>query len=201
MTAALSEPTLEEAAKKAAGNWRSFDCFAWNRQRELKDGKNWAIFYTHRRDSGHIDQSNASVFQKTLKPFMEGDAPDVVVESYSHWAVGHINGFSVRVLRNCEITEAFRAYRELKERLAEYPVPDDDDYSDREQEATIENIANVAWGLKNDYALTDGSQLKLYSFLSENNPRAVENLDDQGSCPSEEEREIAIKSLGFKRKP
>jgi hypothetical protein len=43
--------------------------------------------------------------------------------------------------------------------------------------------------------------MQLYSWLSESNPRAIENLDDQGGCPSEEELEEAIESLGFKRKP
>jgi hypothetical protein len=73
-------------------------------------------------------------------------------------------------------------------------------YSNREFEATLENIRNVAWRLKNAHALTDGWEIELYSWLSENNPRAIENLDDQGGCPSEGELETSIESLGFKRK-
>ena len=189
--------TLEDAAKRAAGNWRKFGCFCWHRERELADPDNWAIFYTHHRDSDLLDQSNAAVIQKTLERFTEGDDPDVVFESHSHWAVGHIDGFSVRVFHNCEMTEAFRAYHELQERLDEYPVLDEDDYSNREFEATLENIRNVAWRLKNAYALTDGWEIELYLWLSENNPRAIENRDDQGGCPSEEELEAAFDSLGF----
>jgi hypothetical protein len=62
-------------------------------------------------------------------------------------------------------------------------------------------IANVAWRLENDFALTDGWEIELYSWLSENNHSAVENAEDHGGCPSEEELEKAIQSLGFKRKP
>jgi hypothetical protein len=156
MTTALGDLTLEDAAKQAAGNWRQFGCFCWHRQSELNDAENWAIIYTHHRDSGLLDQSNASVIETTLEPFSEGDNPDVVFESHSHWAVGHVDGFSLRVFRNREITEAFRAYHELKERLANYPVLDDDDYSNREYQTTLENIRNVAWQLKDAYALTDG---------------------------------------------
>ena len=33
----LGELTLEEAAQKAAGNWRRFESFAWFRRDELDD--------------------------------------------------------------------------------------------------------------------------------------------------------------------
>ena len=45
-----------------------------------------------------------------MEPFTERDDPDVVMESHSHWAVGHVDGFSIRVYRDGEITEAFRTY-------------------------------------------------------------------------------------------
>jgi len=85
--------------------------------------------------------------------------------------------------------------------MTDYPALEDDDYSSREHEATLENIANVARRLENDYALTDGWEIQLYSWLSENDLRAIKNLDDQGCCPSEAELETAIQSLGFKRNP
>ena len=48
---------VEEAAKKAAGNWRKFESFLWFR--ELDRPEDWAIFYSHTRDSGLMEQSNA----------------------------------------------------------------------------------------------------------------------------------------------
>jgi hypothetical protein len=199
MTATLGDMTLEDAAKRAAGNWQEFSCFCWHRQRDLHDAEIWAIFYTHHRDSGLLDQSNASAIERTLTPFTQDDNPDVVFETHDHWAVGHLDGFSVRVYRDGEINLAFKTYHELRERLADYPILDEEDYSNREFEASLENIRNVAWRLKTDYALTDGYEIELYSWLADNNPRAIENVDDDGGCPSEEELETAIKSLGFTR--
>ena len=127
MTAALSELTVEEAAKQAAGNWRDFDSFVWHRRNEIADPDNWAIFYTHHRDSGLLDESNASVIETALRPFSEADDPDVVLESHSHWLVGHVDGFSIRVFRNGEITDACRTYRQLQERITDYPILDEED--------------------------------------------------------------------------
>jgi hypothetical protein len=188
---------LEDAAKEAAGNWRKFDCFVWHRQSEVADAENWAILYTHHRDSVLIDQSNASVIEKALEPFTDGDDPDVVFERHSHWAVGHISGFSIRVYRNGEITEAFKTYQELKERTAEYPVLDEEDYSNREYEATLENIKDTAWRLKRAYDLPEGWEGEVYDWLSENSPGAIENRDDQGGCPTEDELKAAFASLGY----
>src|SRR5687768_9241519 len=113
----LGEMELKDAAHEAAGNWQNFSCFAWFRQRELKRPEDWAIIYTHHRDSGLLDQSNASVIAKAMQPFAEGKDPDLVFESHSHWAVGHVDGFSIRVFKRGRITKAFRTYHELAERM------------------------------------------------------------------------------------
>jgi hypothetical protein len=145
-----------------------------------KNADNWAIMYTHHRDSGLLDHSNGSVIEKALEPFTEGGDPDVVFESHSHWAVGHVDGFSLRVFSEGEITEAFKAYHKLTERIANYPLLDEEDYSRREFEATLENLADAAWRLKNDFDLPEGWEGEVYAWLSENSPGAIENRDDQG---------------------
>ena len=147
---------LEEAAQHAAGNWQEFDSFVWFRDQELEDSDQWAVVYTHNRDSGVLDQSNAAVIAKAMEPFTEGDGPDVVCESHTHWAVGHVDGFSIRVFRDGKITEAFKKYRELAERMNDYLILNESDYSDREYEATLENIADAAWRLKKDFVLPEG---------------------------------------------
>ena len=107
MGTALGDLDLDEAALEAAGNWKRFNCFVWFRDSELEDADQWAVIYTHNRDSGLLDRSNAAVIAKTMLPFSESDEPDVVFESHSHWAVGHVDGFSVRVFKNGQITDAF----------------------------------------------------------------------------------------------
>jgi hypothetical protein len=152
----IGEMTLEEAACEVAGNWKSWSCFVWDREQVLDDAENWSIVYTHNRDSGLLACSNAEAIARVLKSFAVGDDPDLVFESHSHWAVGHVDGFSIRVYFGGAITDAFRAYHGESERLAEYPILDETDYAEKELEATLENIADAAWRLKGEYELPDG---------------------------------------------
>lgn len=194
----LGTLTLEDAAREAAGNWSRFDSFVWWRQQEMDDADRWAIVYASKQDSGLLAKSNAAVITKTLEPFTEGDDPNVVAERHSHWLVGHVDGFSIRVYDSGgEITEAFRTYYGLLEQMEAYPVLDESDYSDREYEATLENLDLAAWKVKRDFVLPDGWQSEVYSWLSDNNPSEIENRDDQGGWPSEESLRVAFDALGF----
>ncbi len=190
---------LDEAAHSAAANWQRFNSFVWFRDREVADADQWAIIYTHHRDSGLLDQSNGAFIAKAMEPFANTDDADVVFESHHHWAVGHIDGFSIRVFNACgEITEAFRAYHERAEQIADYPILDESDYSDREYEATIDNIVDAAWRLKRQYALPDGWEGEVYSWLSDHRPGEIENVDDQGGYPSEDALKAAFMALSFR---
>jgi len=195
----LAELTIEDAAKQAAANWQDFTCFWWCRKKEIEEPENWAIIYTHNRDSGLLDQSNAEVIAEALKPFADTEDADVVFESHSHWAVGHIDGFSIRVFKNGEITPAFRRYHELAMSMADYPVLDESDYSNREYEATLENIPIAAWRLKNEFELPDDWIGQVYGWFSDHDCSAIENVDDQGGSPSEEQLAEAFNALGFAR--
>ena len=188
---------IADAAIKAAGNWRKFGSFVWFRDGELEDADQWAIIYTHNRDSGLLDQSNAAAIAKGLARFADGDDPDVVFESHSHWAVGHVAGFSVRVFRNGAITEAFEEYHELAERMNDYPILEESDYSDREFEATLQNIEDAAWRLKREFALPEGWVDRVYSWLSDHRSGEIENRDDQGGYPSENSLQEAFTELNF----
>jgi len=193
----IAEMSVKDAAKATAGNWRKFDCFVWFKADELNDADNWAIIYTHHRESGLLDQSNASVFRKTLQPFTKGNDPDVVFESHSHWAVGHIDGFSVRVFKRGRVTKAFRKYHELVEQKEIYSILDETDYSIREYEATVCNIADAAWRLKDELDLPENWIGDVYEWLSENECYELENVGDQGGYPSEEALRRAFDTLGY----
>ena len=188
---------LEKAAKQYAGNWKSFECFAWIGGLELEDPDNWTIYYTHHRDSGLLDQSNAEQIKNALGPFTKGDDPDAMEESHRHWAVGHIDGFSVRVFKDGQITEAFRTLYELLKGLEEYPILDEEHYSELENTATYENVALAAWKLVNEYNLPEDWQESVYSWLFKNEEWELENVDDQGGYPSEDALIRAFESLGF----
>lgn len=191
----LGDMTLEEAANESAGNWRKFDCFVWWREDELDSPDHWMIHYLHHRDSGLLDQSNAEQISKALAPFTEGDDPDVVEESHSHWAVGHIDGFSMRVFKDGEITKAFRTFHGLMESLAAYPILDDEDFSNREYEATVENIVDAAWRLRDEYDLPENWQYEVYGWLSDHECSEIECTGDQGGYPSEDSLRRAMDAL------
>lgn len=188
---------VEDAAADLAGNWKRFDSFAWHRRREIDDPDDWAVVYTHHRDSGLLDRSNAGVIAKKLEPYTDGDDPDVVEERHSHFAVGYIDGFSIRVFRGGEITGAFRVYHALRERLDNYPILDESDYSEKEYDATLVNITDAARRLRHEYILPDGWEGEVYSWLSEHNQRAVENRDDHGGYPGEDDLREAFEALGY----
>jgi hypothetical protein len=200
MTTTIGELDLESAAKEAAGNWQEFDCFSWHRASDLADADNWAIIYTHNRDSDLRDQSNAETIAEVMEPFTTGKNPDVVAEHHNHGAVGWVDGYSIRVFKRGRITKAFRTWHELQTRLADYPVLDEEDYSSREYEATVENIADAAWRVKRDYAdLPEGWERDVYRWLSDHDCSEIENRDDRGGYPSEESLRRAFDALGYER--
>lgn len=123
--------SIEDAAAKLAGNHRRFEAFYWRGQPD--DAEKWTIIYTHNRDSELMDESNAAAIAEILEvPAFEHD---VTAEDHSHWAVGWVKGYAVRVYDAAgAITPAFRALWGIAERLAGYPVLDEDDLSRREAE-------------------------------------------------------------------
>jgi len=190
---------LEQAAKKAAGNWKRFNSFVWFRDKDVEDADKWAIIYTHNRDSGLLDQSNASVIAKAMEPFALHDDPDVVFESHHHWAVGHVDGFSLRAFdASGQVTDAFKQYHELAQQMDDYAYLDEEDHSRREYEATLENIADAAWRVKRQFVLAEGWESEVHSWLSDHRPGEVENRDDQGGYPSEDALRDAFAALGYR---
>ena len=116
---AIDWSDVKSAAEALAGNWQDFDSFAWHRSYDLDDADKWAIWYTSHRDGGLLEQSNEQAIHDRLRPFAEGDAADLVFERHSHWAVGHVDGFSFRVFKpDGTITPAFEEFCQIKAELA-----------------------------------------------------------------------------------
>lgn len=199
MTTTIGTMDLESAAKEAAGNWQEFDCFSWDRSNEIDDSDQFCLVYTHNRDSGLMDQSNASAIAEAMKPFLDQKSGDVLEEHHKHWAIGWVDGYAIRVYRRGRITKAFRTWHDLQSRLAEYPVLDENDYSNRIYEATLENIADAAWQLKREYDLPDGWEFQVYRWLSDQDCSEIENVDDRGGYPSELWLCRAFDALKYKR--
>lgn len=194
----LEDVSLDNAAE-LVNNWKKFDSFAI-RDQEIHEGR--FIFYTSNRDSGLCDKSNEKAITEALDPFTtteEEDAePDVIPFGASHWAVGYVDGFSIRVFQadGKTPTPAFECLCELAASLDGYPLLDEQDYSDREYETTLENIGNEGRQLF-EGECPEGWESKVFSWLWNNNQRAVENQDDQGGYPSQVQIKEALIDLGL----
>lgn len=189
--------TIEEYAQELAGNWIKFQCFAWSRQWDLENPEQWTIVYTHNRDSGLLDESNASAIEKRLAPFINGDDGDILEEHHGHWACGWIDGYAIRVFGlDGAITPAFQEWYNIQCELEDYPVLDEEDYSNREYEACLDAIEQECKMLDNCKADIDASAI--YSWLSDNGyDGELENTDDRGAYPSTESIEAACNALGY----
>jgi hypothetical protein len=211
-TLTYSRSDLADLAKEAAGNWRKFQCFAWHERPD--NPEDWCIVYTSNRDSGLLDQSNAHAIEQELERFTDPEdleccgatdddgslLPDVRSESHSHWACGHVDRYAIRVYGpEGTITAAFAKWCELQARLEDYPVLDESDYSERELVATEENIGNAAHyaASKYDVELPDDHVGLMWRYFWDHNQSAIENRDDQGGYPSDEECYEAFRALGW----
>jgi hypothetical protein len=126
----------ESLAAELVGNWAKFSCFAWFERPDNAD--QFCIVYTSNRDSDILDRANAQAIDAELSQFVE--MGDVVSQRHSHWAVGHVDGYAIRVYDDeGSITDAFRCWCDIAQRLDDYPILDESLYSELELEAQNES--------------------------------------------------------------
>lgn len=198
------EKEIYSAAQDAAGNWKKFKSFYWRNEPE-ENSNDWAIFYTSNRDSDISEQSNAAAIEKIMETFCQEDDNgnfDCVRESHNHWAVGYVDGFAIKVFAddNGAITPAFRTWCGIQSRLEDYSILDEDDFSLREYEATIENIENVGTcylGDKEELNITDNWAAKCFSWFGEHDSSAIECRDGNGGYPTSKEMKACLNALGW----
>ena len=182
MTTAEYQAEAEQAVKEAA----QLTDFSYRGDKDL--GRTWAMTFSKSRDSGILEKSNYDAVKGDLERRFPRDVSD---ERFSHFAVGWLDHLLVRMLdKNGKVTKAGIAALEWKNRLESYPVADDEDFSRREFEATLDNIRSTG-------SLDEHTAQKVYDWLSENDQRALENADDQGGAPSEDQIDKALKAMGL----
>ena len=129
----MTEQEIQEKAKKAAGNWRSFDSFIWAEQPE-EDADDWCLINIRSRDSEPIERANARAIEATLKPFTKGKKREVDFQRFNHWAVGWMDTVALRVYKKEKITKAFREMCILQDRMDAYPILDEELLAEEELE-------------------------------------------------------------------
>jgi hypothetical protein len=190
-----SKEDIDIQAREMAGNWKKFSDFGWHRRHDLEDPDNWMIFYTHNRESGLMEESNHHIISQALN--RKDFADDVMEENHSHWACGWVAGFAIRCLdKEGHATPAFREVVKLSTAIADYPLLDDSDYSQREYDAALESIEQEGGRLVKEGAPEDWAK-QVFSYLWEKDQSSLENHDDRGACPSEESIRKALKVLNL----
>jgi hypothetical protein len=138
------------------------------------------------RDSTLADEAN---FEAALKELGGDNAPGVKVPRSGHWAVGWIE----TILIHKDNKKAVQKAQDIANRLADYPILDDDLYYRKEYDAAIENIKDAGYS----HGLSDSEAVKVYMWLSDNG-NDMENTDDTGFYPNDEELESAVKAIRSK---
>jgi len=112
--------TLTEVAEHPSG-WDSRSNYAG---RDLDELSNLYVVLTRTRDSDLLSESNWDAALKLLG----GESEDCIIHRFGHWACGWWEALCV--------TENLRAKgEEIEERLKDYPVLDETDFSEREWNA------------------------------------------------------------------
>jgi len=105
----------------------------------LPDRQDWLVApVSHNRDSGPLSESNWDYLTSGLSeldPF--GNAHEIHL--FNHWACGWFEIVIVRPSSPCE-----KFCQDVEERLSDYPVLDEEDYSMREWEEAQEAWANLS---------------------------------------------------------
>lgn len=117
------------------------------------DRGDWPIVMTQHRDSELVERSNFIVAERMLRASGEqtdatGELDGVAIERSSHWAVGWIE----RLLIAPGNAELARIAAEITEALEQYPILDDDHYSDMESDEHEQGICEQ-WCSECEYLL------------------------------------------------
>jgi hypothetical protein len=162
---------LETAAAKAAGNWKRFTAFVWWEGPPHAD--QCTLVYTHNRDSDVLELSNAGVIAKHMAPYVRRGW--VREEDHSHWAVGWVKGYSIRVYRpDGKVSRAYRVWWNLQEQLKDYPILDEDDLGTREHEEVMDTWEGM--GLRDRIELCAERHVSIMAARRDTPPESVYDL-------------------------
>jgi hypothetical protein len=110
--------------------------------------KDWIPVYSKNRDSAILEESN---FDQYIQELIESDYEKGeywTVETFNHWAVGHVTYIFVRAFDDSSnLTPVMGdVVFKLSEALEHYPILDEEDVSEREYNAQMEYIENARTG-------------------------------------------------------
>lgn len=128
--------SITSVAAENVGNWRKFaNCIQWDE----KDPKTqYLVYFDTGNQADHLEDSNRMVIERELR---ETDPDNVEFIKDSHWAVGWLNGAIITAIdENGEETAAWLKLIELAGALSDYPILDENDFSEREYNQLMDDI-------------------------------------------------------------
>jgi hypothetical protein len=127
----------------------------------LEDREEWLVLnIAHNRDSDCLEESN---FQSVLKMLSEADPTEETWEmhSFNHWACGY---FEIFIVKPGSVAEEMG--KEIEKKLANYCVLDEQDFSEREQDAALQTWQNCYNNQERiEYIRKHRGQFDCYSFV------------------------------------
>ena len=128
-------------------------------------GATWPNHYSagvgQSRDSGCLEQSNFAAMVSALG----GESEIVTVVRESHWAVGWVEWIAIKADGTPESDKALQIADELMERFSDYPVLNEDDFSEREMEAANQTWKECySWQERIKYIRNNADQFEFRNF-------------------------------------
>jgi hypothetical protein len=164
--------------------------FSWHGDNDIPDKERWGPTVAMHRDSGPLQISN---FETISEDMIERFPEDTRVVHSSHWGVGWADQLFIRMYNDDGPTEAYEAAMEWNEKLQDYPVADEEDYSRREYEDTIENI-------KNEGSVGPKQAKRIHAWLFDNDQEELQSDGDQAPYPSRKAIDEAVKAMRMRRR-
>ncbi len=148
------------------------------------------------RDSDLLAKSNAEILKKELESAEEKGVIEPnswAIESCNHSAVGWVDHLSFKVVdEKREPTNVFKFTVSWFEGLQEYPVADDEHYSELQYNAAIDCISCNCPDVPAGFVLPEDWSSQIYRDLGDN-----EVYPDEDGCVASEKIEEAFARLGW----
>lgn len=210
---------VEEAAQAVAGNHYRIPHFAWDARPD--DGDLWMLYHTKHVESDALTESNHFAILKALPETEDrvawqvfdhfvygGNAIDAVaIRVYTETPLGSTlpEGDGTFTMQNGvfyrkEITDEFRTFHGLMERMEGYPVLDEEDWTEREEVRAIQTLKDAAeYRDGGEIKLTDDQAYAVREWL--HNKRNLGDGDLQEYVRDKQDFEDALDALGIAPEP
>ena len=145
-------------------------------------GVNYAICFSTHRDDDILGRSNWDVVRvDMLRRFPRSCHVETF---FNHWAVGWVDHLMVKLITTRgEPTKAAQAMYDWLLKLADYPVADDDNYSELESEeyhnSMLQSVKLASWHVVIRDSAPDDWQEQVIEYIRENAPSEYDRAWDR----------------------